>query len=57
MDIFGIVIDFIGVISNLYNQLSALLFTEIGIGELTFSVWQVVGGIGLITFFVWGLLK
>lgn len=57
MDIFGVFFDFIDALTNLYNQLSILLFTEIGIGDFTLSVWQVCVGIGLITFFIWGLLK
>lgn len=58
VNIFDIVFDFKNGLQNLYVVLESFLFTKVYIllvGNV--SVWQLLLGLGLPLFLVWGLLK
>lgn len=67
-DVFNFVFEFFKNISSFFTALYEFLFTSISIGKielfgwvitegLTFSVWSLMCGVGLVAFLVWGVLK
>lgn len=54
---FSFVLDLWTKLSGLASVLYDFLFYEIGMGSFTFSIWQLLGGVGIISIIVVSLIR
>ena len=57
MDLTDILFDIPEKLRGFANTLFDWIFTEITIGDLTLSVWQVIGGVGIVALILFSIIK